>query len=85
MPTGLGKTHIASVLILNFSRWFKDGKIAFLAPTRPLVAQQKKSLANFYDVIGSENVTEMNGNIPAKKREKLYDLKKVFFCTPQTF
>jgi len=38
LPTGLGKTFIASMAIINFSRWFPKGKIFFLAPTRPLVA-----------------------------------------------
>jgi len=51
LPTGLGKTHIASVLILNYYRWFPGGKIFFLAPTRPLVYQQRSSLTSYYDLI----------------------------------
>ena len=40
LPTGLGKTFIAAVVMYNFYRWFPAGKIVFLAPTKPLVAQQ---------------------------------------------
>ena len=40
LPTGLGKTFIAAVVMLNFYRWYPEGKIVFLAPTKPLVAQQ---------------------------------------------
>lgn len=40
LPTGLGKTFIAAVVMYNFYRWFPSGKIIFFAPTKPLVAQQ---------------------------------------------
>jgi len=40
LPTGLGKTFIASTVMFNFWRWFKNGLIFFVAPTKPLVAQQ---------------------------------------------
>ena len=40
LPTGLGKTLIAAVVMYNYYRWFPTGKIVFMAPTKPLVAQQ---------------------------------------------
>ena len=41
---GLGKTFIAAVVMFNFYRWFPDGgKVIFVAPTRPLVDQQRKA------------------------------------------
>ncbi|KZV33093.1 Fanconi anemia group M protein [Dorcoceras hygrometricum] len=40
LPTGLGKTFIAAVVMYNYFRWFPEGKIVFAAPTRPLVIQQ---------------------------------------------
>jgi superfamily II DNA or RNA helicase len=40
LPTGLGKTFIAAVVMYNYFRWFPEGKIVFLAPTKPLVNQQ---------------------------------------------
>jgi ERCC4-related helicase len=39
LPTGLGKTFIASAVMFNYYRWFSDGKIFFLAPTRVLLKQ----------------------------------------------
>lgn len=36
----MGKTFIAAVVMYNFYRWYPMGKIVFMAPTRPLVAQQ---------------------------------------------
>lgn len=40
LPTGLGKTMIASCVMYNFDRWFPEGIIIFMAPTKPLVEQQ---------------------------------------------
>ena len=40
LPTGLGKTLIAAVVMYNYYRWFPHGKVVFMAPTKPLVAQQ---------------------------------------------
>ncbi|WAR19589.1 FANCM-like protein [Mya arenaria] len=40
LPTGLGKTFIAAVVMYNFYRWYPQGKVIFMAPTKPLVAQQ---------------------------------------------
>ena len=40
LPTGLGKTFIAAVVMYNFYRWYPGMKVVFLAPTKPLVAQQ---------------------------------------------
>ena len=43
LPTGLGKTFIASTVMFNYWRWFTDGMIFFVAPTKPLVTQQFQS------------------------------------------
>ena len=39
IPTGMGKTLIAAVVMFNFRRWFPTGRLAFLAPTKPLIHQ----------------------------------------------
>lgn len=44
LPTGLGKTLIATNVILNYYLWFEQGLIFFLAPNKPLVNQQVESL-----------------------------------------
>ena len=60
LPTGLGKTFIAAVVMYNFYRWYPDSKIVFLAPTKPLVAQQIEAC---YGVMGipQEHAAEMTG------------------------
>lgn len=45
LPTGLGKTLVAAVVLCNFHRWFPAGRALFLAPTKPLVAQQRDACA----------------------------------------
>ena len=62
LPTGLGKTFIAAVVMYNFYRWYPTGKVIFLAPTKPLVAQQVKAC---YNVMGipKEHTTEMTGMV----------------------
>lgn len=40
LPTGLGKTLIASCVLHNLHRWYPDARLIFTAPTKPLVKQQ---------------------------------------------
>ena len=40
LPTGLGKTLVAAVVMYNYQRWYPTKKILFMAPTKPLVLQQ---------------------------------------------
>lgn len=80
IPTGLGKTFIASVLMYNYHLWFK-GKIFFLAPTRPLVNQQINAFNNLFKGL---NVCEITGKQSTKIRQILYSDHKIFFMTPQT-
>ena len=46
LPTGLGKTFIAAVVTYNFYRWYLQGKVVFMAPAKPLVAQQIEACYN---------------------------------------
>ncbi len=61
LPTGLGKTFIASTVIFNFYWWFKDGLIFFLAPTKPLVTQQFHSFSKTITEIPLDHIVELNG------------------------
>ncbi|XP_007901994.2 Fanconi anemia group M protein [Callorhinchus milii] len=82
LPTGLGKTFIAAVLMYNYYRWFPSAKIVFMAPTKPLVAQQIEAC---YKVMGipQEHMAEMTGQTSAMDRQSIWDSKRVFFLTPQ--
>ncbi|CAO1628583.1 unnamed protein product [Sympodiomycopsis kandeliae] len=83
LPTGLGKTFIAAVVILNFFNWYPKGKIVFVAPTRPLVAQQQSACHGIcglpWDV-----ACEMTGNTTKARRGDEWDEKRIFYMTPQT-
>ena len=83
LPTGLGKTLIAAVVMYNYYRWFPTGKVVFLAPTRHLVTQQIEAC---YNVMGipESNTAEISGKNKPEMREKHWKSKRVFFCTPQT-
>lgn len=67
LPTGLGKTFIASVVMYNFYRWYPYGKIVFMAPTKPLVAQQIEAC---YKVMGipQEHMAELTGKTNSRGR-----------------
>lgn len=84
LPTGLGKTFIAAVIILNYFRWFPEGKIIFVAPTKPLVAQQQQAC---HGICGLpwETATEMTGELKVQRRAEEWKTKRIFYMTPQTF
>ncbi|CAM9259423.1 unnamed protein product, partial [Choristocarpus tenellus] len=83
LPTGLGKTLIAAVVMYNFYRWFPEGKVVFLAPTKPLVAQQ---ISACYDIMGipEEHTAELQGSVAPERRQQLWEERRVFYCTPQS-
>ena len=82
LPTGLGKTFIAAVVMYNFYRWYPQGKIVFMAPTKPLVAQQIEACFKIMG-IPQEDTKEMTGNVAVNERSKAWASKRVFFLTPQ--
>uniref|UniRef100_A0A0D9XPP5 Helicase C-terminal domain-containing protein n=1 Tax=Leersia perrieri TaxID=77586 RepID=A0A0D9XPP5_9ORYZ len=82
LPTGLGKTFIAAVVMYNYFRWFPQGKIVFTAPTRPLVTQQIEACHNTVG-IPQEWTIDLKGNLSPSKRSWFWKSKRVFFVTPQ--
>ncbi|XP_065074873.1 uncharacterized protein LOC135698718 [Ochlerotatus camptorhynchus] len=82
LPTGLGKTFIAAVVMYNIYRWYPTGKVIFMAPTRPLVNQQIEAC---YKIMGipKEDTAEMTGKQQRKNRTGLWQSKRVFYVTPQ--
>uniref|UniRef100_A0A8C3L6T1 ATP-dependent RNA helicase FANCM n=1 Tax=Chrysolophus pictus TaxID=9089 RepID=A0A8C3L6T1_CHRPC len=82
LPTGLGKTFVAAVVMYNFYRWFPSGKVLFLAPTKALVAQQMEACAQLMGIPGRD-MAEMTGGTQALSRRELWATRRVFFLTPQ--
>ena len=82
LPTGLGKTFIAAVVMYNFYRWFPTGKLVFMAPTKPLVAQQVDGCHRFTGISRSQ-VAELTGAVSTDRRPAIWRSKRVFFVTPQ--
>lgn len=81
LPTGLGKTFIASTVMLNYLRWFPQLKIIFMAPTKPLVAQQIKACCGITGIPSSKVAILLDKT--RKNRGAIWNDKLVFFTTPQ--
>lgn len=66
----------------NFYRWYPKGKVIFMAPTKPLVAQQIQAC---YEIMGipREITCELTGAMNPQERKKLWNEKRVFYLTPQ--
>lgn len=87
LPTGLGKTFIAGVVMLNCElfipahvsrvtqfiqvyRWFPEGKVVFVAPSKPLVAQQVDACHRTCGIPGRDAI-ELTGNNPRAYRSQM--------------
>jgi Fanconi anemia group M protein len=80
LPTGLGKTMIAMMIIDWDLSLFPGAKALFLAPTKPLILQHQKTfnqLSSFKSMIS-------DGEIPKELRQRIYETGDVIFATPQT-
>ncbi|KAL5332773.1 hypothetical protein BJX70DRAFT_383034 [Aspergillus crustosus] len=83
LPTGLGKTFIAATIMLNWLRWTNNSQIVFVAPTKPLVAQQISACLQIAGIPRSQT-TMLTGEAPPGIRAEEWKAKRVFFMTPQT-
>ena len=83
LPTGLGKTFIAATIMFNFFRWTRDAQIVFVAPTKPLVAQQVDACFKIVGLPRSSTTMLTGEQAPAIRAEE-WEQKRVFFMTPQT-
>ncbi|KAK9075561.1 hypothetical protein SSX86_003886 [Deinandra increscens subsp. villosa] len=87
LPTGLGKTLIAAVVMYNYHKWFPKGvlfagKIVFTAPSRPLVMQQIEACHNIVGIPQGRTI-ELTGQTNPSIRASLWKDKQIFFVTPQ--
>src|SRR3989338_5251787 len=96
LPTGLGKTIIAFLVMAEFLKKSKINKelrnskelmrgckILFLAPTRPLVQQHHDSILKYMNIT-EEDLCMITGSISKNKRHALWNNKKIIISTPQT-
>ena len=81
LPTGLGKTIIALMLIAKELEK-ENNKILFLAPTKPLVTQHAQILKQFL-TIDEESIVIFTGEIQPAKRQKMWDISRIIVSTPQ--
>ena len=82
LPTGLGKTLVAAVVMANYRRWFPQGIVIFTAPTRPLVHQQIDACTKIMR-IPKESTVELTGRRTVDEREAEWRKSAIFFATPQ--
>jgi len=81
LPTGLGKTIIALILISEHLKK-KDKKILFLSPTKPLVNQHAQFLEEYLKIEPSEIVI-FTGEVSPKKRKEMWEKAEIIISTPQ--
>lgn len=81
LPTGLGKTIVALILIAEELKK-ENNKILFLAPTKPLVIQHVQFLREFL-TINSESIIIFTGEISPAKRREMWNNAKIIVSTPQ--
>jgi Fanconi anemia group M protein len=81
LPTGLGKTVIALMLIAK-KLANPNEKILFLAPTKPLVTQHTAFLQEFLTV-PKEEIIIFTGEVSPEKRKELWDAHRIIVSTPQ--
>ncbi|MGD0817336.1 MAG: helicase-related protein, partial [Methanomassiliicoccales archaeon] len=79
LPTGMGKTVIALIVLANVLHKCK-GKVLFLAPTKPLVEQHATFLR---EMIVGRSVTVLTGEVDPEEREALWVQNDIIVSTPQ--
>ncbi len=81
LPTGLGKTVVA-LLVIASRLLNHDGKVLFLAPTKPLVEQHAEFLRRTLKVDEKE-IVALSGETPPEKRPEIYANARIVVSTPQ--
>ncbi|HIK03025.1 TPA: DEAD/DEAH box helicase family protein [archaeon] len=83
LPTGLGKTVIAALVAAKrLELNMVEGKILFLAPTKPLVEQHAGSWKDIFK-FPKEEFKVFTGLVNPQKRISEYDEARFIFATPQ--
>ncbi|MFH0713243.1 MAG: DEAD/DEAH box helicase [Candidatus Micrarchaeota archaeon] len=81
MPTALGKTYVALLVLANVMANKPGSRALFLAPTKPLASQQFKKIQETLDL--GERVVLLTGEVSPEKRVPLLQSTQVICATPQ--
>jgi ERCC4-related helicase len=82
LPTGLGKTLIAIMLVIDRMEKFPDEKIVFLAPTKPLAEQHINSFKKYLPELFAD-MQLFTGAVKPEQRRKIWQTADIIFSTPQ--
>jgi ERCC4-related helicase len=80
LPTGMGKTIIALLVIVK-ELAKNNNNILFLSPTKPLVNQHAQTLTDLLTI--DDTVAIFTGEVPPEKRIELWNSKRIIVSTPQ--
>jgi Fanconi anemia group M protein len=83
LPTGLGKTVVAALVVAERLAQFPDGRVIVMAPTRPLTLQHHKNFMAMLD-LDSDSMVAITGVTSPDQRVELWS-RRVVFSTPQVF
>ncbi|HYB04428.1 MAG TPA: ERCC4 domain-containing protein [Nitrososphaerales archaeon] len=81
LPTGLGKTSIAALIVAEFLSRSPDSRALVLAPTRVLVNQHYSFFANHLDLRSNE-IAILTGEDPTPIRDSVWS-RRLVCATPQ--
>jgi len=81
LPTGLGKTAVA-LLVIASRLMNRGGKALVLSPTKPLVEQHAAFFRDNMN-IGEDRVIALTGEVSPEKRVELWDNASIVVATPQ--
>ncbi|MEM0450504.1 MAG: helicase-related protein [Nitrososphaerota archaeon] len=82
LPTALGKTVIAELVIAEVLRRYPGCRVMFLAPTKPLALQHRESLLRHLK-LGREEVAVVTGEVRGREGIWLDRRVRVVLGTPQ--
>ncbi len=90
LPTGLGKTPVAWMVIAERLRYYQEMSnsegsvpwILVIAPTNPLVIQHRRDAEKWLNV-DNEKIIALTGKITPEKRTKMYSGPSIIISTPQ--
>lgn len=80
LPTGLGKTIIALLAVVEFLERFAQQRVLLLAPTKPLVEQHA---ATFRQLLAGIPVAAFTGETGPAQRDEAWAKNRVIVATPQ--